>query len=120
MNDSEAFISEAIERGSAEGLSASTGPARTVFLISEAEVLCDMEGIDSFVDRYGPSGVAELAVAYAAIGAEWIASLLREIASSLPRSSDVLLSRANEQITSRLGYGYEDIVRAVRARQHTP
>ena len=119
MDSSDDFIDQAIARGSTEGLSALTGPARMVFLISEAEVLCDMEGIDSFVDRYGASGVTDLADAYSAIGAEEIASILREIASSLPEPPDALLNRANGQITERLDYGYEDIVRAVRALQHT-
>jgi hypothetical protein len=113
-NPSDAFIKEAIARGSAEGLPALSGPARMVFLIAEAEVLCDMEGIDSFVDRYSGSGVSELASAYSSIGADGIASVLREIANSMLEVPDVLLSRANDQITSRLGYTHEHIVRAVR------
>ena len=116
-NPTDAFITEAIARGSAEGLAALSGPARMVFLIAEAEVICDMEGIDSFVDRYGGSGVAELASAYSAIGADGIASVLREIAISMPELPDVLLSNANDQITSRQGYAYEHIVRAVQKMQ---
>jgi hypothetical protein len=118
-SSSEAFIAEAIARGSGEGLPALNGVARMVFLIAEAEVLCDMEGIDTFVDRYGGSGVSELAGAYSAIGANAIASVLQEIANSMPDLPDFLLSRANDQITSRLGYTYEDIVRAVREAQET-
>ncbi len=119
MDTSDAFISQAIARGSAGGLSALTGPARMVFLISEAEVLCDKDGIDSFVDRYGASGVTELAAAYSTVGADEIASVLREVAKSLPKVPDILLSRANDEITSRLGYRYEDIARAVLALQST-
>ena len=43
--------------------------ARWVFLISEAEVDCNKEGIDSFVDRYGARGLTDLGCAYESIGA---------------------------------------------------
>ena len=111
--DPKGFIDDAIECGSRSGLQSLAGIARQVYLISEAEVLCDMEGIDSFLDKYGGAGVAELAGAYDRIGADAISSVLREISAAMPSPPDAALDLANNLIADRAGYGYEDIASAV-------
>jgi hypothetical protein len=70
--------------------------ARWVFLISEAEVDCDKDGIDSFVDRYGARGLTDLGCAYESIGAAELAAVARRIANSIPSANDVDLDRMNE------------------------
>jgi len=111
--DVSAFIKQAIDRGVAEGPEALTGIERMVFLISEAEVLCDKDGIDSFIATYGRTGISQLADAYAAVGATEISSTLREIATSLPHADDVLLDRVTSLITARTAYDYDAIANAV-------
>jgi hypothetical protein len=91
----EAFISTAIEVGSREGIGASDADQRLVYLISEAEVLCDMEGIDAFLGRYLPQWMEETAAAFAEVGASGIAVVLRAIAADKMRD-DPLLGRVNE------------------------
>jgi hypothetical protein len=59
----EGFIDEVIKLGSQSGLSALNPIQRKVFLISEAEVSCDINGIDSFIDRYESSILLEAAEA---------------------------------------------------------
>jgi hypothetical protein len=112
--DPSLLISSAIDRGNAEGLSGLRGIERLVFLISEAEVLCDKDGIDAFIQTYGKHGVEELVHAYARIGAGQIAETLRRMSDELPSQPDELLSAANTMICDRSGYSYEDIERAVR------
>jgi hypothetical protein len=50
--------------------------ARWVFLIAEAEVDCDKDGIDSFVDRYGARSLTHLGCPYESIGAAELAALV--------------------------------------------
>jgi hypothetical protein len=118
--DLDAFINTAIEQGSrgrleGPGVGALDADQRLVFLISEAEVLCDMEGIDSFLDRYFPQWMEETAAAFAEVGAAEIAVTLRAIDADTIRD-DPLLDRANDLITSRTGYDYEAICQAVERR----
>jgi hypothetical protein len=113
--DPGALINTAIEVGSREGISALDADQRLVYLISEAEVFCDMEGIDAFLDRYFPQWMEETAAAFAELGAAEIATGLRAIAANTVRN-DSLLGRVNELITSRAGYDYETIRKAVERR----
>jgi len=83
-----------------------------VWLISEAEVLCDMEGIDSFLAHYA-SLLPETADAFAEVGATHIADSLRAIYAQLPTRSDELLDRANALVTARTGYDYDSVARLV-------
>lgn len=101
-----------LNRGAERGLDSLTPVERKVFLISEAEVFCDMEGIDSFLDRYSAS-VSEAADAFAAAGAEQIAESFRAICTRLPARPDELLDRANALVTARTGYDYGSILRLV-------
>jgi hypothetical protein len=92
--DSDAFINTAIEVGSRDGIGALDADQRLIYLISEAGVLCDMEGIDSFLDRYFPQWMEETACAFAEVGAAEIAVALRAIDADtirdeLGRSGDV-------------------------------
>jgi hypothetical protein len=85
------------------GIGALDADQRLVYLISEPEVLCDMEGIDAFLGRYFPKWMEEASAAFAEVGATGIAvALLRD--------------RANNLITSRAGYNYEAIRQAVERR----
>ena len=109
------FIEAAIEAGGREGVESLEPAGRLAFLISEAEVLCDMEGIDSFLDRYAPSWLPETASAFEAVGASEIASHFRTIAIYPPADENVL-SMLNDLIRGRIGYDYESIRMAVESR----
>ncbi len=82
----------------------------TVFAISEAEVYCDMDGIESLLDRYGIDAMERFATAFLTIGASEIAAALHAISAfpliPVPRE---LLSLANELVSDRKGYSYENI-----------
>jgi hypothetical protein len=71
-----------------------------------------MEGIDSFIDRYG-SLLLEAADAFAEAGAVQIADSLRAMHAQLPSRSDELLDRANALVTTRAGYDYDSVARLV-------
>jgi hypothetical protein len=109
------FINIAIEAGEHNGIETLDADQRLVYLVSEAEVYCDMEGIPSFLDRYFPQWAEETAAAFAEIGAADIAVGLREIAANTIRD-DQLIDRINELISGRAGYDYETIRRAVEKR----
>jgi hypothetical protein len=113
--DPDAFINTAIEVGFRDGVGALDADQRLVFLISEAEVLCDMEGIDAFFDQYFPQWMGETAAAFAEVGAAEIAEGLRAIAADTVRN-DSLLGRVNKLIADRAGYDYETIRKAVEQR----
>ena len=113
--DPDEFINTAIEIGSHNGIEALDADQRLVYLVSEAEVYCDMEGINGFLHRYFPQRIEETAAAFAELGAAEIAAGLREIAVNTIRD-DQLLERTNELITRRAGYDYEAIRQAVKKR----
>jgi hypothetical protein len=106
------FIESILKRGAESGIDSLSVSERKVWLISEAEVLCDMEGIDSFLDRY-ESLLPEAADAFAEAGATQIADSLRAIHTHLPSRSDELLARANALVTARAGYDYDSFARLV-------
>lgn len=112
----EEFISAVIDKGVREGTHALVGKARVVFTISEVEVSCDMNGIDTVLDHVENGRLDNLAAAFAAIGAMEIASELEKIERALPARDHEMLSRANDLITSRTGYSYETIKAYVEAR----
>jgi hypothetical protein len=111
----DAFIERAIDAGSRDGVAAISADQRFVFLISEAEVLCDMEGIDTFLNQYGRDWLPESADAFEAVGATEIAAGLRSIGADTPRD-DPILDRVNHLIGRRAGYDYEAIRREVESR----
>ena len=114
--DAAAFINYAIDRGSSMGLVELAGLEREVFLVSEAEVLCDLDGIDSFVDRYESSGLREAAAAFRQIGATDIAAGMEAMAASLPTVSEDLWDQVTRLVTARAGYDFESIERYVSAK----
>jgi len=95
--DTDRFINAAIDSGSRNGVDTLDAEQRMVFLISEAEVLCDIEGIDSFLQRYSPDWVPEAADAFEAIGALDIAAELRAAPLDAP-VGDPRLARLHELI----------------------
>jgi hypothetical protein len=110
------FINVAIDKGQSGGL-ASLGPdERLVYLVSEAEVYCDKDGVDSLLDRYSSAELHECASAFAEIGATEIAAALRAVVSILPEREESALRRADRVIKDRVGYDYEAIRAAVGRR----
>jgi hypothetical protein len=105
--NAEVFIRSAIDRGALEGLESLGSLERTVFLISEAEVHCDKDGIDALVHQYGCARMPAFAEAFLAVGATSIARRFAELAANCLDES--LLSSLNELITSREGYSFESI-----------
>lgn len=89
-----------LEKGAAGGLESLAGMERMVWLIAEAEVICDLEGIDSFREQYGMH-LEETARAFARVGAS-------DIASALGQEQ---WARANELIRARAGYDDESVRR---------
>ena len=113
--DIDLFIEEAIAAGNRDGVESLTPPQRLVFLISEAESDCDMNGIDSFLDRRAPLWLTATAEAFDAIGATEIGAEFR-IAPIGAEVGDPRLDRLNELIVARSGYDYDAIARAVAKR----
>ncbi len=107
-------ISSILDRGARGGLGSLRGAERKVWLISEAEALCDLEGIDSFLDRYGDS-LLEAADGFAEAGATRIAGILRAIHSHLPARPAALLDLANDLVTERAGYDEDSVLRLLSA-----
>src|SRR5215210_5115055 len=89
----ERFIDEAIKLGMQSGLDSLSPLQRKVFLISEAEVTCDMDGIDSFIGGHESGILLEAAEAFSAVGASAIAAGLKDIAQASPSADGALLNR---------------------------
>lgn len=105
----DAFIADAIDRGAKHGLSSLAPLAQVVFAVTEAEVYCDMEGIDSLFEKYGYSSSALFADAFRAIGASKVGAAFFDVAQSDPPISELLLDELNDLVRERCGYGYENI-----------
>lgn len=99
------FIEAAISEGNRNGVGALSFEKRAVFLISEAEILCDMEGIDTFLHHYAPAWIKETVTAFNRIGATDIAQGFEEI-GSVEAPCEQLLDRVNKLVTGRVGYEY--------------
>jgi hypothetical protein len=109
----ERFIDEAIKLGMQSGLDVLSPLQRRIFLISEAEVSCDMDGIDSFVDSHEPAVLLEASEAFSAVGASAIVAGLKDIAQASPSADEGLLDRVNKLIRNRSGYNTDSIERYV-------
>jgi hypothetical protein len=107
------FIDDAIARGTKDGVVSLDDMQRIVFLVSEAEVMCDIDGIDSFLDRYDPEWTPETAISFERVGAKEIASEFRRLISDA-QDRDKILDRLNRLITERTGYDYDSIVNAIK------
>ena len=105
------FIDLALARGSAEGIARLSAAEQIPFLISEAELYCDKDGIDALLHRYGAESLPAFSRAFMAAGATKIARALLALARE--PSSEALLSATNVLITSREGYSWESICTAV-------
>jgi hypothetical protein len=105
-------IDSILKRGAEDGVDALASVERKVWLISEAEVLCDIEGIDSFLDRYADL-LPEAAAAFAEVGACEISESLRAIHAESPARRGELLDRANALVTARTGYEYDSVARLI-------
>jgi hypothetical protein len=68
------FIEVATKHGVETGAAALGPLERAVFRLSELEVSCDVDGIDSFLDHYGPPEVNAVGELLAAAGATSIAA----------------------------------------------
>jgi hypothetical protein len=114
--DADQFILDAIERGQSSGLAQLNADERFVFLISEAEVLCDKDGIDTLLDTYPTTVIEECAAAFLEIGASEVAAAMRKVAQQPPARNEADLDRANSLITQRAGYGYDAIRATIEPR----
>ena len=114
------FIQNAIDAGQRHGVAGLSTLQRAVFIVSELEVLCDMEGIDAFLDRYHANDLRDAADLLSAAGAIDIANGLVEIAGSLPNLQEDTLSRVNDLVTTRAGYDHDALARAVAQRLAQP
>jgi len=103
------YIEEAVTVGDKNGIESLSELQKNIYIIAEAEISCDMDGIDSFIEKYNKKGVLEASVAYSLIGAIDIAKGLKEIAKALPNPSETVLERTNSFITERYNYSYESI-----------
>lgn len=110
------FITMAIARGQSAGPGQLSADERFVFLLSEVEVHCDMDGIDSLLDEHSVAELAECAAAFADVGAVEIATTLRRILEALPDREEALLSRADTLIRDRAGYDSDAIRMAIGRR----
>lgn len=110
------FIENAIDQGSRESLQTLNELQKLVFLISEAEVCCDMEGIDSFLDQYDMDEILLTYEAFRSVGALEIAEGLKKLSVLLPTRDEDQLSYINQLITDRVGYDYEAIESTIVAR----
>jgi hypothetical protein len=106
------IIDLALKRGAEKGLAGLSGWERRIYLISQAEILCDMEGVTTFLDQFETS-LPEAAEAFAAVGADEIAQSLRAICAALPQRPEELLDWAGQLISSRSGYDYDTILKAI-------
>jgi hypothetical protein len=113
--DPDEFIDKAIQTGSRNGIEALDADQRFVYLVSEAEVYCDMQGINGFLDRYSPRWIEETAAAFAELGASEIATTFRRIAANTTWD-DQLLEHITTLIARRSGYNYDTIRRAIKTR----
>lgn len=74
--DIDHFIILAIQQGSTQDPGKLTPLQKTIFLISELEVSCDKDGIDSFVDQHKEGAILDCASAFDAMGAAQLAAAL--------------------------------------------
>lgn len=83
-----------------------------IWTISELEAACDMDGINSFMDRYGSDGLKMAIRAYGFIGATDLSKALKNL--SLNTKDESNLKQCNNYVTSRMGYDYDMIYNAVQ------
>lgn len=104
----EAYINSAIDLGANDGLTALASDQRAVFLISEAEVFCDMGGgLQALVAKHGADAIQECAKAFLGIGATEIGNNLSGLDVATLESSAA--NRAMDLISDRSGYNYSAI-----------
>ena len=111
--DIESYIQNAIEIAASKGLESLDPCQKSIFYISEAEVTCNMDGIDSLIDRYGQKAMACFSTAYSQIGAHSISALFAVIATG--DIDEETLSEINELITNREDYSYNSISKYIEA-----
>lgn len=115
MNADE-FIRKAIDAGQHGEVSSLNPLQRAIFLISELEVLCDKDGIDSFLSNYGAGDLRLAADLLAVAGATTLSGVLTQLADELPHPQEAILHRASDLISDRSGYDYDALVHAVAGR----
>jgi len=84
-------------------------PQRAVFLISEAEVCCDMgSGLEAIAREHGVDAIRECSKAFLSIGATKIGKSLSRLSARDLQTDRV--EKVEEMISERSGYDYSDIV----------
>jgi hypothetical protein len=104
------------QAGERAGAAALEPLERAVFLVSELEVSCDKDGIDSFLNLYGPSEHDAVAEILGAAGAAETADGLTRIAREPTRRDDALLTTVNDLVTRHTGYDYDSLAKVVATR----
>ena len=112
----EQFLDAAIKQGEQACAAALAPLERAIFLVSELEVSCDKDGIDSFLNLYGPSELDAVAEILRAAGATATPDGLTRIARALPQRDDALLTSVNDLVTGRTGYDYDSLAKVVASR----
>ncbi|WP_104092511.1 hypothetical protein [Arthrobacter sp. GMC3] len=109
------LLSQVINKDTAGGIEALDPTERMVFLISEAEILADMSGVDEFLERYARRSLGTTCADFGVVGREEIAKLLGELEIA-GFDVDCTLERLGSLISSRDGYTYDDVVREIERR----
>lgn len=112
------FINQAIELGSSSGIEALAPVGADIFLISELEVSCDMNGIDTFINIHGVERLRRCAMVYRSIGALELANAILNVANS-NATDESMLDVANGLVTDRAGYDYEMLEKYVASMINT-
>jgi hypothetical protein len=108
------FINQTIVAGERGGITTLALNQRLVWLISEAEIMTDMDGVESFLSRYA-DWLNETAIAFEDIGAVEIASELQAIITS-GMMSEAQLNHLNGLINNRFGYNDDTIQQMIAKR----
>ena len=88
-DDVELFIKNAIRDEGQSGRPLE----RAIFLLSELEILCDMEGIDYFIARYSDENIKSISGLLREAGAIELSEALDELQGTLPNPAEALLER---------------------------
>ena len=113
----EKYINDALKRGNYLPLDHLGPKEKIIFLISEAELCCDMDGIDSLFEKYNESFYEDFRKSFSSIGASQIGQLFDDLKSANHEARETILEELNNLITSRHGYSHESIVEFLLKKQ---
>ena len=113
------FIETAISKGEDGELKSLSPLERKVFLISEAEVSCDMgSGFEHIFRRHGKEGAKECSEAFELIGATRISKAIDRIEYDHDGTPSESEDEACRLISEREDYDYDSILTWVESESH--